>query len=503
MFRDCDAAVRILQSLRVLESQSPARAVQILCMSLAVLALLLIDGITTRADAQSVKTLRGECAKLYKSWKKKEGYGAFAASKNGACGLSSGYGSRKEAQRTALALCRKGGGKACKTLDQRSRPKLPPQRPNLKGESAAISLTAFQKKFGLSSEQMKARFGATGKVVCPFGAGTVFLAERNDIFVTSDHIFRDIEKKGELKGKLSKCWVEFFFSKKRYAIKPSSVIHGWASNKTAYQFVWYDWAVGQLDRPVKGAVPLATSLVMPGKDFTVSVVSEGMNDFVPRVCTGQVTSAWGNYSINDITTDCSTGPGSSGGPVIIGSLEKDVKLPLQVIALTRGVRPTAERDNHQALPMSDAGLQRALQTLLGEPGARAKPGNAQSVSRPFEIELLKLNEMGHYCVLKYQINNRSKHDISEMTFSLEYINDFNRSAGSQVSRVETLGRGQTVAFEQSASLNCRNIREVVLKAVRSVIPTPTTVPGAGLLGLFTISSSTEGVRLTRVNGMRN
>ena len=142
MFRDCDTAVRILQSLRAIVCRSTPRAARPLCMILAVLAPLLIDGITTRADAQSVKTLRGGCVKLYKSWKKNVGYGAFAASKNGACGGSYGYGTAKEAQRTALALCRKGGGKACKTLDQRSRPKLPPQRPNLKGESAAISLAA-------------------------------------------------------------------------------------------------------------------------------------------------------------------------------------------------------------------------------------------------------------------------------------------------------------------------------------------------------------------------
>jgi hypothetical protein len=248
---------------------------------------------------------------------------------------------------------------------------------------------------------------------------------------------------------------------------------------------------------VKGVEPLATSLVVPETKFTVSVVSEGMNDMVPRVCTGLVTSAYGNSSINDITTDCSTGPGSSGGPVVIGSLEKDVKLPLQVIGFTRGVRSNAKRDNHQALPMSDAGLQRALRTLLGE------PGDVQSVGRPFEIEVLKLNEMGNYCILKYQISNRSKIDIAEMTFSLEYVDKSNRADSSQVSRVEKLGQGQTVAFEQPASLNCRKIREVVLKAVRSVVPTPATVSSGGLLGLFTISSRTGGVRLTRVNGARN
>jgi hypothetical protein len=225
MFRDCDARVRAFQSPRVLKYQFPAQAARVALFALAVMLPLLVEGIASSAEAQSIKALRGECAKIYKSWKKRVGYSAFAASKNGACGGGYGYGTAKEAQRTALAQCRKVGGKNCKILDQRRGPKLPPQRPNLKGESAAISLTAFQKKFGLSTAQMKARFGAAGRVVCPFGAGTVFLAERSDVFVTSDHIFLDVDKKGEPKGKLSKCWVEFFFSKGRYAIKPSSVIH--------------------------------------------------------------------------------------------------------------------------------------------------------------------------------------------------------------------------------------------------------------------------------------
>ena len=59
--------------------------------------------------------------------------------------------------------------------------------------------------------------------------------------------------------------------------------------------------------------PFAVSPVVPGMGSAVSVISAGMNDATPRVCTGEITTAWGNYSVNDITTTCTVGPVRQGG----------------------------------------------------------------------------------------------------------------------------------------------------------------------------------------------
>jgi hypothetical protein len=313
--------------------------------------------------------LSGQCLKLFKSWQKKGGYGAFAASPNGSCGWGSDFTSPKGARNAALSACRKANTKVCTVFAENQNP--PKSRgpfiPNLEGKSAAISLKAFQAKFKLSTAEMKQRFGAVGRVVCPTVTGTVFLLERPDVFVTSDHIFVNPDKKGELRKGISKCWVEFFFSKGRYSIKTDMLVHGFKSNKTAHQFVWYDWAIGQLDRPVTDVQPFALNYTTPAVGSTISVVSEGMNDLVPRVCTGQVTSAWGNYSVNDITTTCTGGPGSSGGPIFLGAVEEPPQLPLQAIALTRGYRfVDAETKNHQALPLSDGETQKALRQILNK-----------------------------------------------------------------------------------------------------------------------------------------
>jgi hypothetical protein len=295
------------------------------------------------------------------------GYGAFAASANGRCGWGSVFATPKEARSAALSECRRKNAQRCKVIAEVGAAHNPrrPSIPTLKGTSVVTTLEAFQVKFKPSTTEMKQRFGAVGRVVCPSGSGTVFLVERPDVFVTSDHIFVDQDNKGRLRRGISKCWVQFFFSKARYSIKSEALVHGLKRNKTAYQFVWYDWAIGQLDRPVADVQPFAISPIAPGVGLTVSVVSEGMNDWIPRVCTGQVTSAWGNYSVNDITTTCTSGPGASGGPIFVGSIEQTPKFPLQAIALTRGYRfVDAESQNHQALPLADGEMQKALgQTL--------------------------------------------------------------------------------------------------------------------------------------------
>jgi hypothetical protein len=476
---------------------------QILCFLGVLIAFVALDGAASLVVAQSAKTLKGQCIKLYKSWQRKDGYGAFAGSKNGHCGLSYGYPTIEEARRRALVECRKSHSKGCTVFAEKSRPSrvAKPDRPNLKGKSEAISLKAFQAKHGLSTDEMRRRFGAAGKVVCPFSSGTVFLVGRPDVFVTSDHIFIDIGRKGKPRSSISKCWVQFFFSKQRYSIKPSSIIHGLKSNKTAYQFVWYDWAVGQIDRPARDVVPLVASTVVPGSNFTVSVLSQGMNDSIPRVCTGVVTSAWGNYSVNDITTDCSTGPGASGGPIVVGSLESDPNFPLKVIALTWGTKSLdAETNNHVGMPISDGELQKALQKLLGNQGQDVKRSSSPYASPTFRLALLKLIDSGNSCKVVYGLDNQSNSDLSQMTLSIDYTDDFRQLNGSQITKLEQVHAGETVQFEQTPQMLCRRISEVALNSIRSVAPVVDYSSIESLTQNVTLESHTVNVRMMKFNG---
>lgn len=347
---------------------------------------------------------------------------------------------------------------------------------------------------------MRRRFGAAGKVVCPFGSGTVFLVGRPDVFVTSDHIFIDTGRKGKPRGNISKCWVQFFFSKQRYSIKQSSILHGLKSNKTAYQFVWYDWALGQIDRPASDVIPLVASTVVPGSNFTVSVLSQGMNDLVPRVCTGVVTSAWGNYSVNDITTDCSSGPGASGGPIIVGSLESNPNFPLKVIGLTKGPKAMdAKTINHMGMPISDGELQKELQKFLGNQG-QDKRSSSSDASPTFRLALLKLIDSDNSCKVVYNLDNRSNSDLSQMILSFEYTGDLRALNESQITKLEQVHAGETVQFEQTPQMLCRRISEVALNSIRSVAPVVDYSSIESLSQNVTLESHAVNVRMMKFNG---
>jgi hypothetical protein len=469
------------------------------------LAILLfgagLAGDVPPAAAQSAKSLKGECVKLYKSWKTKPGNAAVAASRTGHCGLSYGYPTIAEARRVALAHCRKSGAKGCKVFDEKRRPKslAQPTLPNLKGKSKAVTLKAFQARYGLSNDEMRKRFGAAGKVVCPFSSGTVFLLGRPNMFVTSDHIFIDM-KNGKPRGNIAKCWVLFFQSKQRYAIKASSVVHGLKTNKTAYQFAWYDWMVGRLDRPVKDVVPLEPTAVVPGNDVTVSILSQGMNDSVPRVCVGLVTSAVGNYNLNEITTDCSTGPGASGGPVILGSLEPTPNLPLKVIALTWGTTSIdTETINHVGMPISDGELQKALRKVLAEGGQGAAGNAAQAVPAMFRLDLENVTEHGDSCKVAYTLSNQSTNDLSRISVSIGYTNVYGHPPVSETTKIEGAHAGKTAEFEQTVPMLCRRLNEVALNAISAATPEIDLSSMEALMRNVTLESHAPTVRMLKYN----
>jgi len=238
----------------------------------------------------------------------------------------------------------------------------------IKGTGKTISLNAFQVKHGFSNAEMKQRFGAVGRISCPFGTATAFLIEQPYVFVTSDHVFVIPEKKAMDRGRSSKCMLQFFYSKKRYSIKPKTLIHGLRTTKSAYNFEWFDWAIGQLNEPVEGVQPIVTgpSEVLDGTKVTM--VSQGINDMVPRVCIGEVSSSIGNTSVNTFTTSCDTGPGTSGGPILLGPIDQAPRFPQSAIGLTWGYDfpywQVSLGVTHLALPLADAEIQKALKRIL-------------------------------------------------------------------------------------------------------------------------------------------
>ena len=165
------------------------RQMKSLPVALACAAAFICGIWTTDALALTAKNFQGECIGKFKSWKKRGGYGAAAIARNGHCGFSWDYGSTEQARQAALSSCRFGGkGKGCVIVAENQTPSRT-VAPSIKGTAETLTLKAFQTQHKLSSQAMRERFGAVGRITCPWSTATVFLSGQADTFITSDHVF--------------------------------------------------------------------------------------------------------------------------------------------------------------------------------------------------------------------------------------------------------------------------------------------------------------------------
>ncbi len=220
----------------------------------------------------------------------------------------------------------------------------------IKGTGQTWTLPAYRRAKQIAASALKAEIGATGRLTCPWGTATAFLVGAGDTFVTSAHVFINLEAPDAKSGKGRKakhkaigvrlgapgrCRLRFLLDNAVYRIADKSLRFGVAgeapdqaiSPLTASLWPMPDWAVGRLDRSAKNIEPygISTSPLEPGA--RVAVISQGMADYTPRVCHGVVAGFLGIGEGASFTTSCDVGLGASGGPVLVDG---------QVIGLTRG-----------------------------------------------------------------------------------------------------------------------------------------------------------------------
>jgi Trypsin-like peptidase domain len=232
------------------------------------------------------------------------------------------------------------------------------------GTGATMTLKAYRKAKQLSADDMRGTVGATGRLTCPWGTATAFLAGGSDTFVTSAHVFINLEqgasrpshghKKrpvqyGARLGSPGKCSIRFLMDDQRYKVLVADLKLGVQYAPFGPFWPSLDWAVGRLDRPVTGVRPYPVAIAPVTAGAPVRVISQGMADFTPRVCDGTVTSFVGVGRGSGFTTTCDVGLGSSGGPILYNG---------EIVGLTRGwidVQGDGRGREHLGLAV-DAGL---------------------------------------------------------------------------------------------------------------------------------------------------
>ncbi len=234
--------------------------------------------------------------------------------------------------------------------------------PRIKGTGETLALKAFQKKHGLSDARRRELLAGIGRIRCPWGVGTAFLLGGSDVFVTSGHIFIEVDEKsmqpGGRRGSSKLCSYFPLLGNGRYQIAAGSLLLGASSSHHVGQAYRTDWAVGRLDRPVEGGQAFLPGSLNLKRGDPVIAVSQGMNDFITRICAGEINETdeqphplnWSKRSLAAFTTDCDTGPGSSGGPVLSGTVASPAAPT--AIGLTLGwIGDPAKSAHHVALPV--------------------------------------------------------------------------------------------------------------------------------------------------------
>jgi Trypsin-like peptidase domain len=208
----------------------------------------------------------------------------------------------------------------------------------VKGSGDTWTIQAYRKAKRLDLPGLRAQIGATGRLTCPWGTATAFLVGPGNTFVTSAHVFVDLEpphrgrKKirrtvGSSLGVPGRCRLRFLMDSTVYRIAPDSLRLGVPANPARDLWPMPDWAVGRLDRPAAGVPSYTVSDKPPELGAEVTVVSQGMADFTPRVCHGRIEGFVGLGEGASFTTTCDVGLGASGGPVLQNG---------RVVGLTRG-----------------------------------------------------------------------------------------------------------------------------------------------------------------------
>jgi Trypsin-like peptidase domain len=245
------------------------------------------------------------------------------------------------------------------------------------GTGETLALPKFAKRHGYSAEQMRGRLGATGRLSCPWGTATAFLIGESDLFVTSAHVFVDLDpanpRSAKGRGKAAKrgakpslgasmgdagrCKLTFLLGQGRYRIAKGSLRIGTNLFTEGIHKPWLDWAVGRLDRPVQGVTPygIGTAPLSPGAPLVS--ISQGMGDFIPRVCSGKLLDVAGYRAPVSFTTSCDVGLGASGGPVLAATPSERDGAQWFAVGLTKGwIDESGEGRgrHHLALPLSQA-----------------------------------------------------------------------------------------------------------------------------------------------------
>lgn len=173
---------------------------------------------------------------------------------------------------------------------------------------------------------VRQQFQASGRIMCPFGEASAFLADRNNIVVTARHVLFPEKQMHAYagKGSINRCGFELTDGTQStwYKVDVKSFVY--PDDKQRSIFDRFDWVVMKLEVPIQGVTPYHLANQPPSVGDSVELVTIRQNDFpqdgwnerLVADCKIRAVEAIDDKSASGLQTDCSASGGASGGALV-------------------------------------------------------------------------------------------------------------------------------------------------------------------------------------------
>ena len=100
----------------------------------------------------------------------------------------------------------------------------------------------------------------------------------------------------------------------------------------------------------------------------------------------------------------------------------------------------------------------------------------------------------------YSLDNQFQSDISQISLSIAYTNDYGHPPISQVTKIERAPAGKSLGFEQTIPMLCRQIHEVAINSMHSAVQDIDYSSVKSLMQNVALKSHANTIRIMKYNG---
>lgn len=194
------------------------------------------------------------------------------------------------------------------------------------GKENRQSIEKYAQASKVDIQEIRGRYGATGRIMCPFREASAFIIYKPNIVATARHNLFPEKEMNSYAGKsdILRCSFELTDGETStwYKVDVNSFVYPEENQRSVADR--FDWVVMRLTAPISGVTPyrLPTNPALKGDSVTTSTIrqdgfrEDGWNARILGDCKIRNVVAIDKIAGSGIFTDCSSAPGASGGALL-------------------------------------------------------------------------------------------------------------------------------------------------------------------------------------------